>query len=742
MKQKMFRAVLATAVSGVALFACSREDSQWRADAAPTETPGSQNKAEALAREVFASRPELRAGVDDVAMRAVHVDQLGQTHVRMAQLQGGVPVLGAEVIVHLAADGSLLSVTDDLVHDLRVAISPALAAAQAIQIAVATQPPAARSLSAPQAELVVLRRGKDHLTYRIQLDYTEAGRPFRPVLFIDAVTGAVVWTYDNLQTTQNRELHNLNHSTNLPGPLVRAEGAPVTGDVDVDTNYDWLGWVYRCYSELYDRDSFDNQGAAMISSVHYDYNYVNAFWNGIQMVYGDGDNFTSISLALSMDVTSHELTHAVTERSSGLIYAGESGGLNEAMSDIFGNVCEWYRDNDGNPEGPANANTWMVGEDVWLAAPALRYMNDPAADGISLDYYSYDAGNYDVHYSSGIANLAFHLLAAGGFHPRGRSDIEVTGIGVEAAGEIFYRINTVYLTPSSSFADARAASVQAAIDLFGDNSAQVAQTENAWAAVGVMEPPDYHVIETFEDLMSSSSLTYSFAIEGAAAVKFQLSGGYGDADLYVRRGSAPTTEIFDCRSAGPVNDETCEFNPAEDGTYHVLIFAYQPFGGMTFTVSIADREVPWQELSRADFETSASPYRMGGWDAYRYRSPFYAATGTYSARLRDDTGEAAAFTTAEAMDLSGRTTLRIAYSMRASGMEPGENYLVELQANGGSWQVLRDFVSGTDFVNTVRKTEEIEVELVETTAVKLRFRCDASADDDRVFIDDVVVSAR
>jgi Thermolysin metallopeptidase, alpha-helical domain/Thermolysin metallopeptidase, catalytic domain/Bacterial pre-peptidase C-terminal domain len=510
--------------------------------------------------------------------------------------------------------------------------------------------------------------------------------------------------------------------------------------------------------------------------VHYSTNYVNAFWDGTQMVYGDGDNVTSRSLAIAIDVTAHELTHAVTERTSGLIYSGESGGLNESMSDIFGNTCEWYRDNNGNTAGPTSPDNYLVGEEVWLAAPALRWMNDPAQDGASLDFYSSTAGDVDVHYSSGIQNLAYYLLSEGGTHPRGKSSQVVTGIGINNAGKIFYRANTTYLVPSSSFADARAATVHAATDLFGVTSQQVTQVNNAWTAVGVMPPPDYHVIDTKTGLSSSTSLSFSYPTNGATAMKFVISGGTGDADLYVRFGAPPTLTTYDCRPYTSGNSETCEFNPAQSGTYYVMINAFAAYSGVTLTVSAANGGGPttetsctdgvdndgdgavdcadsdcaadpacqgptWTVISSANFESGMGPYTLGGADAIRLKTSF-ANSPQFAIHLRDNSGAASSFFTTTGMNLAGKTQLRIQYSMIASSMETGEHYLVEMSVNGGAYTTVGNFAAGSDFTNNVRQNKDLQLSLPGTTNVKVRFRCNASANNDHVYIDDVVISAR
>lgn len=345
---------------------------------------------------------------DLTLVRASVIDKRGEGHARVSQTVRGVPVFGAEAVVHLKADGSLKGLTDGLVHGLAVdGTTPTLTAERAVwDWPLAAQGGWEGLSTHPEADLQLVKGERGHvLTWRVRLRHSAGARARMPVVFIDAGPGAVVWSYDNLQTAKNRLLHTLNHGSALPGTVARTEGQADAGDVDVDTN-DRLGSTYDCYQALFGRDSFDNAGAQLRSSVHYSTNYVNAYWNGTQMVYGDGDNVNSRSLALSMDVTAHELTHAVTERSSALVYSGESGGLNEAMSDIFGEICEWHRDNAGDITGPTSSNTWMVGEDIWLASPALRYLDDPARDGTSLDFWTSTSGNVDVHYSSGIADLS------------------------------------------------------------------------------------------------------------------------------------------------------------------------------------------------------------------------------------------------------------------------------------------------------------------------------------------------
>jgi Zn-dependent metalloprotease len=239
-------------------------------------------------------------------------------------------------------------------------------------------------------------------------------------------------------------------------------------------------WDY--YLNVHGRTGIGNDGVGTLSRVHYRRQYNNAFWSdGCQCTtYGDGDG-TWFTPLVSLDIAGHELTHGVTSATAELIYANQSGGLNEAISDIFGTMVEFYAAAHGATKAP---NYW-IGEDVFTpGAPgdALRYMDNPTQDGRSIDTFADYADGMDVHYSSGIANNAFFLLAEGGAHRLGGV---VTGIGRSAAEQIFYRALTVYMIPSETFSQARAHTTQAAIDLFGPGSQQVLSVGEAWSAVGV-----------------------------------------------------------------------------------------------------------------------------------------------------------------------------------------------------------------------------------------------------------------
>ena len=275
--------------------------------------------------------------------------------------------------------------------------------------------------------------------------------------------------------------YNAKNETTLPGSLWVEKTNKYTTTSDraaVDAHF-YAGVVYDYYKKTFNRNSYDNNGAVLTSTVHYDQNYDNAFWDGTEMVYGDGDGTMFTALSGGIDVIGHELTHAVTERTSNLMYQDEPGALNEAISDIFGTLIEFsYKGSKGN---------YDIGEDVYTPntpGDALRSMSDPTKYGDPDNYadrYTGTDDNGGVHTNSGIINKAAYLLAEGGTS----YGVTVPGIGRDKLGKIYYRANTTYFTESTTFSQARAALVQAAADLYGTDSPEVNAVALAYDAVGV-----------------------------------------------------------------------------------------------------------------------------------------------------------------------------------------------------------------------------------------------------------------
>ena len=544
--------------------------------------------------------PVFNASPEGLVLRKAQSDNIGDQHFRFRQVKNGRDVLGGEIVVHVRK-GVIYAANGRARDDLDAPLSPVIDSSAAIEAALDASRTEHRDakdsddgvdgdIQASKTAPLVYKLGLDRmdLVYQVEVQGVRTDQtPFRDSVLVNAIDGNIVGRMPHIHTAKSRTLYNLNNGTILPGTLARTEGQAANADSVVNDNYDRLGTTYDCYLALFNRDSYNGGGAAMKSSVHYSTNYVNAYRDGNQMVYGDGDGVNASNLARSMDVTAHELTHAVTENESNLVYAGESGGLNEAMSDIFGNTCEWYRDGQ-----VVSANTWKVGEDIWTpatAGDALRYMNDPILDGGSLDFWTTSAGTVDVHYSSGIANLAFYLLSQGGLHPRGKSTVNVTGIGIAKAAQIFYRANRDIMTSISDFAAAKAATEQAAVQL-GYSAAEQASVTAAWKAVGVgiPAPPPVALTNgvpvTGIGTATNTQKFYSLTVPaGATGLSFTTSGGTGDVDLYVRFGSSPTLTAYDCRPYINGSAETCTISAAQAGTYYVMLNAYATFSGVTLT---------------------------------------------------------------------------------------------------------------------------------------------------------------
>jgi vibriolysin len=525
---------------------------------------------------------------DDVELTRITTDENGYRHARYRQVRDGLEVVGGDLIVHVDVKGTITSVNGTARGDLPNFNGKSQISAAA---AIAKVQGDARYLSmAPAADArqvyVILPDGAMHKAWETTFEGVRGVDPQKDKVYVSVDTGSIVAIHPKYHYALNRLVYSANNGSSLPGTLRRSEGQAATTDVDVNAAYDNSGATYTAYNQFWNRDSYDNNGAALRSTVHYSVNYCNAFWNGTQMVYGDGSGSSCRPLARSVDVAAHELTHAVTEYESNLTYSGESGGINEAMSDIFGAFVEAWVDGGMDGDLAISGDTWLVGEDI--LPPYLRKMDDPAADGNSLDFWTSGAGNVDVHYSSGIANLAFYLLSQGGTHPRGKSTVQVTGIGMDKAIRIFYKANTDLLTSSSNYAALRTACLTAAQQL-GYDAATQTQVGNAFAAVGVGggTPPTGEDIPLTNGVTktglsgASQSLTY-YKLDvpaGQTTLVFTLAGGTGDADMYVRRGSRPTTSTYDCRPYLNGNNETCTINSPVAATYFVMLRGYTAYSG-------------------------------------------------------------------------------------------------------------------------------------------------------------------
>ncbi|WP_394829664.1 M4 family metallopeptidase [Pendulispora albinea] len=427
-----------------------------------------------------------RADPAELTVTREHRDEQGDVHTRYAQFKNGLKVLGGELIVHRRAGagiGSIYAANGSARADLEAPAAPALSPSQAIASALAERPGLEAEHDAPLAYRLSDRGDALALVYQVTVTGTaDDGLPIRDTVLVNAADGTIVDTIARIQTAKYRQVHNCANRV-PPCPIARAEGQPPAPDPVVNANYDVLGHVYDAYKNLFGRDSFDGAGAKLVSTVRYpgSSDFL-VFWGSTHIVYGNGDGIQFSNPAYSLDLTGHEITHGVIERTSNLTYSGQPGALNESLGDIFGAVIEWY-----GQGKVVSAGTWQFAEDIYTphrAGDALRYLNDPKKDDYSLDFYPDYYNGVDIHYASGISNLAFYLLSQGGKHPRGKSTTVVTGIGIEKAARVFYRANDVYFTSNTTFAQAKKAIAFAAAEL-GYTPAEIASVNDAWTAVGV-----------------------------------------------------------------------------------------------------------------------------------------------------------------------------------------------------------------------------------------------------------------
>jgi Zn-dependent metalloprotease len=475
-----------------------------------------------------AAPPSLENEATAYDVVGVITDPDGTTHTRMVRTYDGLPVIGGDRVVHRGPAGVARGVSQTLEAPLSLVTKPVLGVN------------AAEAVAGPKAEssrlVVDASSGTGRLAWEVITGGTQAdGTPSRLATYVDARSGKVLWREQQIQTaegsgqslysgtvplqlTQSGSSYQLKDATRgntyttdlknkedsllcqilgagcqagtlftSPDTSFGTGSASSRESAAVDAQYG-TNMTWDFYKTTYGRNGIFGDGSGSYNRVHYGKNYVNAFWDGTKMTYGDGDG-TSYGPLVSLDVAGHEMSHGVTEHSANLTYEGESGGLNEATSDIFGTMVEFFA---ANPNDPGD---YLIGEEFDLAHHAgLGRMDNPAADGDSLNCWSSTAGDVDVHYSSGIGNHFFYLLAEGSGAKtlNGVSSDSptcngstVSGIGRDDAARIWYRALTVYMTSGTDYHGARTASLDAARDLFTAGSVQYNAVATARSAVGV-----------------------------------------------------------------------------------------------------------------------------------------------------------------------------------------------------------------------------------------------------------------
>ena len=465
----------------------------------------------------------------EFVLQKLQRDGLGYRHVRLKEHYKGLPVVGAESIVHINRQNVVCKVNGKCCYsDINISIIPDIDADVALQIGLEEHKGKAGLQISRKPSLLIYGQ---YLAYHYVISYKdkELGQWW---YYIDAHSGKLIEHYNNIQHAPPSQASGSHTSVN-GNRLAGEDGSSVAmsgfyessgsgnyflydfnekwGVYDRDVS-DWEqnttdNWsttdqaavsAGKNFQEVQDwvtnvlgRNSFNNAGAFATAYVHEGTNYVKAYWNGSAFYFGDGNGSTSNALTV-LDIVGHEYGHAITQYTSNLIYSYESGALNESFSDIMGTLVEFAKQTDGTavyPDAAPGHSDWLMGEDCWLpnSGDALRDMRNPQHYGQPSYYqgtywYTGSGDNGGVHYNSGVQNFAFYLLAVGGSGTNdGHSYGPITGLGVVDAGRVAMRANMVYLTSSSQYSDSRAAWISAAQDL-GYSTITV---EAVWDACGV-----------------------------------------------------------------------------------------------------------------------------------------------------------------------------------------------------------------------------------------------------------------
>nr|WSY51668.1 M4 family metallopeptidase [Streptomyces sp. NBC_00886] len=465
---------------------------------------------------------------ETLVARDVIKDADGTVHTRYERTYGGLPVLGGDLVVDTAKSGATTHVVKATnaaikVADLTPSVTTTAAENQAVSRAKALG--STKSTADSARKVIWAASGKPVLAYETVVGgLQDDGTPNELHVITDAATGKKLYEYQGIETgvgntqysgqvtlttTQSgstytlndgargaHKTYNLNHGTSGTGTLFSQTndtwGNGTTSNAataGADAHYG-AAETWDFYKNTFGRSGIKNNGVGAYSRVHYGNSYVNAFWDDscFCMTYGDGSGNADPLTAL--DVAGHEMSHGVTSNTAGLNYSGESGGLNEATSDIFGTGVEFYANNS------TDVGDYLIGEKIDINGDGtpLRYMDKPSKDGGSADSWYSGVGNLDVHYSSGIANHFFYLLSEGSgakvingvsYNSPTSDGLPVTGIGRDKALQIWYRALTTKFTSTTNYAAARTGTLAAAGELYGTTGAEYKAVQDAWAAVAV-----------------------------------------------------------------------------------------------------------------------------------------------------------------------------------------------------------------------------------------------------------------
>ncbi|GGL30013.1 M4 family metallopeptidase [Phycicoccus endophyticus] len=548
-------AAAATIVAGVPVAAAAAAAAPQAAGAtAPTALPASSPGADHDALGLPAAQT--------LVPRSVVTDPDGTRFVRYERTWKGLRVVGGDLVLEKSPAGALRQVRFNAGHrgvgaattTPKVARSAAESAAQQRSKATAEK---------SRGELVVWAgSGTPRLAYDVVTTGVKADQtPSRLHTIVDAGSGAVVTSWDEIvtgtgnsmysgtvtlhtvqsgSTWQLKDSHG-NYTTDLNGSTSSTASGTLFTDADnvwgtgsassrqtagVDAQYG-AEMTYDFYDTVLGRAGIWDNGQGARSRVHYGNSYVNAFWDGSQMTYGDGSGNTHP--LTSLDVAAHEMSHGVTENTAGLAYSGEAGGLNEATSDIFGTAVEFYANN------ATDTGDYLIGEKIDINGDGspLRYMDKPSKDGASQDCWSSSTKNLDPHYSSGPLNHWFYLASEGSgaktingvsYNSPTCNGSTVTGTGREKVEKIWYRTLATKLTSSATYAAARNGAIASAKELYGADSSECTAVAAAFSAINVAAGSEACGGGSTEPPPTSGNLLQNPGFESGATVWTGTSG--------------------------------------------------------------------------------------------------------------------------------------------------------------------------------------------------------------------------
>ncbi len=527
----------------------------------------------------------------------------GQQRVRYEQTWQGIPVWGQVLVADQALGGQVNQVSGTMLRKIDADLTGPTATLSPADAALKARAGAKGSNERVKLFVMQDETGQARLVYLVSW-LAASEQPSRPFVMIDAQSGSELKRWEginhqdatgpggNLKTgkyfygadfgplqvdgncrmsSTNVDTINLNHATS--GGAVHQFSCPENRVKEINGAYSPLNDAHYFGNVVFDmyRNWYNTAPLSfkLKMRVHYSRNYENAFWDGSQMTFGDGA--TTFYPLVSLDVAAHEVSHGFTEQNSGLVYSGQSGGINEAFSDMAGEAAENYM---------KGSNDWLVGAQIFKGNGSLRYFEDPTRDGSSIGHASDYYDGIDVHHSSGVYNRAFYLLA------------NTNGWNTRKAFEVFVLANRLYWGANTSFDQGACGVTRAATDL-GYSLTDVA---TAFTAVGVNAscgdtPQPDKVLQNgvaVTNLTAAKGGKLNYTVEvptGKSQLVIASSGGSGDADLYVKFGAVPTGTSYDCRPYKSGNAETCTLNAPKAGTWHVQLSGFSAFSGVSLKAS-------------------------------------------------------------------------------------------------------------------------------------------------------------